>query len=673
MRTLLVRRLESDLLQARVILALLLVLSAPTAFAGPVIRAVEIDSPPTIDGVLDELCWTRCDKIADFKESNYGRGATEPTEVMLCRDKEHLYVAFICRDSQPARIRAAQTQTNSDISSDDYAAVLLDPENSHLGHYSFEVNAIGTQFQSLPDGAPANITWRGDWKAAAGITDSGWQAEMAIPFAALRYPIGQRTFGIHFRRYIPRLDECGTWPFVGAVMDQTRFAELTDLELPVQTTRPVFMPYTLTSTEPGRSFTDVGLDYKHELPNRHTALATYNPDFTDVQDAVASISYSYTEQYLPEHRPFFQEGANLFPDSMAFYSRRIGQIDWGVKTFGKSGPHTIALVDAVKSGSENHFAGSYAYDPTPDLAFSLWAAASTLSPAASSTPGTSMCVSPGFVRRWRADSGTTYLTCRRYSALNFGSLPDGSALRLSLEKEAAPRSFDYAISYGRTNSDYYVRDGYAPLTGVRGFFLGLGYHDRPAAGRLNYWRTDLNITRYWSEDDSLHHGSVSLSADWDTPSEWGFGGSLVAGSWLGQSDSTIAARVSWLERHLYGRGSLVCYLGKRAGRDYAEVDVSQSYRLARRVTISLSRQWTRLGAPGSPEVASQLTLLGNYELAPDRVLGVWLVGRGSSRNMCLTYRQTVRTGSDIYLIYGYPNTLTTEQRLALKMVMPIAW
>jgi hypothetical protein len=41
--------------------------------------------------------------------------------------------------------------------------------------------------------------------------------------------------------------------------------------------------------------------------------------------------------------------------------------------------------------------------------------------------------------------------------------------------------------------------------------------------------------------------------------------------------------------------------------------------------------------------------------------------------MCLTYRQTVRTGSDIYLIYGYPNTLITEQRLALKMVMPIAW
>ena len=660
-------------MRALVILSLLLVIGGRATAARPVIRAVETDSPPTIDGALDDACWAACERTGGFRESQFGRGASEPTEVMICRDATCLYVGFICFDSRPDLIRAAQTQINSDIHSDDYVGVLLDPEHKFLDHYHFEVNAIGTQYQSLPDGAPTNITWRGDWRAAARITDTGWQAEMAIPFAALRYPAGQRTFGINFRRYIPRLDERSTWPYVGAVMDQTRFADLVDLELPAQASRPVFMPYALTSSEPKRSFARFGFDYKHELPDHHIVLATCNPDFSDIQDAVASISYSYTEQYLPERRPFFQEGANLFPDSMTFYSRRVGEIDWGAKAFGRTGPHTIAVMDAIKTGEENHFAGAYVYEPNPDVAFSIWASASNVGSAVSSEPRTSACLSPGFVLRRRSDTSTTSLTIRRYSALNSGSHPDGSALRISIERDAAPKHFDYAVSYGSTDQDFYVRDGYAPLTGVRGFFVGLGYHDRPSKGGLNYWRTDLNITRYWSEDDSLHHGSVLLRANLDTPGEWGFGATLQAGSWLGQADSTVGARVSWLERHLYGGGSVACYLGKRAGRDYAEVEASQTCRLGRRMSVSLSRQWTRLGAPDPPETNSQLTLLANYELSTDRLLGLWLVGRGSKRNLCLTYRQTVRAGSDVYLIYGYPNTLTTERRLAVKMVMPVTW
>ncbi|MGQ9455088.1 MAG: DUF5916 domain-containing protein [Armatimonadota bacterium] len=640
----------------------------------PIVRAVTVDTPPLIDGVLDDECWQRCERITGFRESQFGRDATERTEVLLCVDRANLYVAFICYDSRPSEIRATQTQINSSIYNDDYVGVLIDPEHAFLDHYHFEVNAIGTQNQSVPEGAPSNITWRGDWQAAAGITDFGWQAEMAIPFAALRYPPGQNTFGVQFRRYIPRLDERSTWPFVGAVMDQTKFADLVGLDLPAKSVRPVFMPYFLSSAERGRSFGTIGFDYKHEMPNRHVVLATYNPDFSDVQDAVASISYSYTEQYLPERRPFFQEGSGFFPDSTVFYSRRVGEIDWGIKAFGKSGVHTLAVVDAFKLGQDNHFAATYAYEPNPNLSFALWASASSVDVRSDATqPRLSACVSPGFVRTWRSDSGRTYLTLRRYEAINSGGHPNGYAMRASIEHDGAPRHFDYAISYGFTGQDFYVRDGYMPITGIEGFFVGLGYHDRPSTGRFNYWRTDLNVIRYWSEDGGLHHGSVSLSADCDTRNEWSFGATFKAGSWLGLADSTVAARVEWLERHLYGGGRFVYSVGKRAGRDYAEINISQSFRPLKNFSVSISRDWTRLGSPGASQTESLMTMLANYQLSPDRLLGLWLVTRGSDSNVCLTFKQTSRSGSDIYFIYGYPNTLRTEPRFAIKIVTPFVW
>ncbi|MDH7602513.1 MAG: DUF5916 domain-containing protein [Armatimonadota bacterium] len=636
-------------------------------------RAVKVDRPPVIDGVLDDACWQSCARITGFRESQFGREPSERTEVMLCRDESNLYVAFVCYDSQPALIRATQTQINSSISNDDYVGVLIDPEHAFLTHYHFEVNAIGTQYHSVPEGAPANITWRGDWQAAAKITDLGWQAEMAIPFAGLRYPAGQRTFSIQFRRYIPRLDERSTWPFAGAVMDQTKFADLVDLELPPQAAKPVLMPYFLSSSHRGSSTGRIGFDYKREMPNHVVFLATCNPDFSDVQDAVASVSYSYTEQYLPERRPFFQEGSSLFPDSTVFYSRRIGEIDWGLKAFGKLGPHTLAVVDALNWGKENHLAAAYAYDPNPDLSVSLWASLSRVSAQSTAQPRLSTCVAPGFVKRWRSAAGRTSFSVRRYDSFNSDGAPSGYSIHTSLSRDSAPRHFDYALSWLATSGDFYVRDGYTPIVGVRGCALGIGYHDRPQAGRFIYWRTDVNAARYWSEDGGVHHDSVSVSLDCDTRNEWSFGATLKSGSWLGLADFTAAGRVEWLERHLYGCGSLVYVIGKRSGRRYREVDFSQSLRPLGKLTISIGSEWAKLGSPGVPETKLLLTLLANYEVAPDAVIGLWLVGRGSDKNVCITYKRTARSGSDVYFIYGYPNSQRTEHRIAVKVVVPVAF
>ncbi len=645
---------------------------AQDSTAGPVcINARQLDDAPRVDGVLDDVSWQDCAHVSGFRETSRSRDPIQKTEVMVCCDRDHLYVAFICHDTQPSLISAVETRRNYSIASDDRVSVLIDTLHTHLSYYEFSVNAAGAQNESIPTGAASNITWRGDWRAAAKITGEGWCAEMSIPFRGLRYPSQCDTFGIAFKRYLPRADESSVWPDLGPNFDISRFADLSDLSLPSFGGRPVSMPYTVYSTESGDSFSRTGLDFKQELPNNVIAMMTYNPDFTDVQDAVTSIAYSYTERFRPDRRPFFQEGYDLFPDRTVFHSGRIGDIDVGAKSFGKVGRHTFAFLDALKRGEENHFAATYGYDPNPDAGFALYASGSTVKDAYKQDPAdpdTSICLSPGAFLRRRSASGITSLSARTYLSMNSGR-PNASAWDIKFARDAAAGHLGYELGYSSVDSDYFVRNAYVPLTGVRGVKARLEYHDRPSSSRLTYWDVFVTADRHWAQEGGLHHESVGVGASLNTRTEWNVGAYLSTGSWLGLRDSSAMIQVSWLSRHLFGGGSFGREIGKRAGQDYSYMWIDQSLKIGRKLVLGCGFEWTRFAG----ESESQYTLSGSYDFTPERNLGLWAVGRNSNINLCLTFKQTVRSGSDIYLICGYPNSLTTENRIALKIVRPMTW
>ena len=651
---------------------------AQDAFVRPQVQAVCVQAAPTIDGSLDDACWQQVQVFSDFKEWHHGSDAPETTRVRLCCDSDTLYAAFECLDSHPQRILAEQTQRGCGMGKDDHVKLLLDTLNTQLSYYEFAVNPIGTQSQCIPTGAADNITWRGDWQAAAQTTQTGWCAEMAIPFAGLRYPSGADTFGIAFCRYSPAYDKEWVYPNLGPNYDLARFASLNGLDLPRQAGRPVVMPYVVASTEPDRTFTQWGLDYKQELPDSVIAMATVNPDFTDVQDSVETISYSYyKERYRSEYRPFFQEGSELFPDRTAFYSRRIEDVDVGIKTFGEVGKHSFAFLDALTFGEENHFAASYNYDATRDSGLGIYITGSDVKDAYKADPlepDASYCVSPGGFLRWRADSGTTTLTCRQYASKNSDGTPDGSFFQTTLVKEAAAGHLGYSIQHDRIDGSYYVRDAYVPLSGIRGTFLKVDYFDRPADGRLTYWDVYATASRYYDEtDDSVYYDSADLGISCETSSEWRVGAYFATGSWLGDTDSTALLQCAWKSRHLYGGGSFGYLVGKRAGLDYQEGWLDQSFRITPKLSMLVGYELTKLDGPFGSDTNSQFTVSGNYDISPERTATLWAVGRESDLNVSFTYRQTVRSGSDIYLIYGYPNTLTTQQRFAVKVVTPITW
>ena len=109
-------------------------------------------APPTINGKLDDPCWSKATHYAGFYRYAGNSPVVDQTELWFCADKTHLYVAFHCLDANPGAIKDSEIQENSNgIFQDDYVAFDVDSQTSRKGYSTFVVSARGTQW-AQPEG-----------------------------------------------------------------------------------------------------------------------------------------------------------------------------------------------------------------------------------------------------------------------------------------------------------------------------------------------------------------------------------------------------------------------------------------------------------------------------------------------------------------------------------------
>ena len=111
------------------------------------IIAVQTDSPPKIDGKLDDPCWQEAAQTGDFIqfEPNSGEPASHKTKVYLLYDQNRLYVGFECFKSDMNVLAANSVQRDSFFFADDHVEVLLDTYLDQRNCYAFALNALSTQ------------------------------------------------------------------------------------------------------------------------------------------------------------------------------------------------------------------------------------------------------------------------------------------------------------------------------------------------------------------------------------------------------------------------------------------------------------------------------------------------------------------------------------------------
>ena len=320
-----------------------------------VVRAQRVDQPIHIDGHLSEPAWQRAEVAGGFFRAQQTRGmpAQLRTEAFVLYDAVAIYVGFRCWEPDMTRLRETLTRRDTRIWTDDAVEVVLDTYHDRRNAYVFGINTLATQMdQRLSNESSFNFAWDASWEAEVQKHPDHWTAEFAIPLAELQFDEKSTTWGVNFWRARPIDQESYSWSDTGGAFGRvSEFGELRGLELIPATTgtaRLDLLPYASYRLLQGRPDDgDAGVDLIYQPSGSLIGNLTVFPDFSQLESDPTLINVNDDRELsLPERRPFFRDGAELFDLPLRlFYTRRVQEIDLGVKATGKAGGYTWATLN----------------------------------------------------------------------------------------------------------------------------------------------------------------------------------------------------------------------------------------------------------------------------------------------------------------------------------------
>jgi hypothetical protein len=292
------------------------------------------------------------------------------TEAYVTYDDDNLYVAFFCHDD-PDAIRATMCQRDQ-FGSDDAVVLLIDTYGDASWAYEFFVNPYGVQKDRLWSSVGGeDASFDLIWQSAAQITDSGYQVEIAVPFASMRFPNQDvQNWKIDFWRNRPREsfkqyswaaydrnEQC--WPCQwGTVEGISGVRPGKGLEIMPALAASQHSGL-VDSRAPDSHFADhkgdgeLSLGAKYAVSSNVTIEAALNPDFSQIEADAAQIDVNTTIALLfPERRPFFQEGSDIFRTLFnSFYTRTVYDPSLAVKLTGRMDKTSIGFFSAIDENS----------------------------------------------------------------------------------------------------------------------------------------------------------------------------------------------------------------------------------------------------------------------------------------------------------------------------------
>lgn len=376
---------------AVVLVCFLLVYSTLHAFSKetlPPLKPFKADSPPIIDGILDDQIWLSSPIETGFKTwtPDFGLDMAEKTEVYYAYDRENLYFAFKCFDSQPEKIKTS-VNSRDNIFSDDWICINLDSFNDQQSLYAFYCNPLGIQGDSRFEGGDEDYSVDVVWYSKGRIDEQGYTVELKIPFKSIRFKQAEPVeMGVIFERRISRLSEAGTYPALDPEQGANFLTQMRPLLFQDVKHYTLFeilpaVTYSRQSfNERGRlalidDLKDLSMTVKYGLTSDLIIDTTYNPDFSQVEADAGQVDFNLRYAlFYDEKRPFFLEGLEKFnfggnhssdPLREIVHTRTIVNPKTGLKLNGRlNEKNTVAALyamDELPEDSEEKYAHFFIY------------------------------------------------------------------------------------------------------------------------------------------------------------------------------------------------------------------------------------------------------------------------------------------------------------------------
>ncbi|MGI9259434.1 MAG: DUF5916 domain-containing protein, partial [Gammaproteobacteria bacterium] len=339
-------------------------------------RISRTDTPPTLDGVLDDATWEQASVIEDFHQFNPVDHAepSERTIVYVAYDDDNLYVAARMYDSEPDQIRARQLVQGASSRWDDNFGIIIDPFNNKRTGYQSQTNPNGVRgdgtFETPTD---LNRDWEGIWFNGTRIDDEGWVAEIAIPFKTLNFDPSNSDWGFTVERSISRKQEDISWSSYNRRVNPGSAGLVTGITGLRQGRGLDVVPSIVTSeardfdTGAVTSETEPVLDVFYNFTPSLTGVLTLNTDFSATEVDDRQVNLTRFNLFFPEKRDFFLRDVDIFSfgglerNGLPFNSRRIGldsrgqpvDLEVGAKLTGRVGRFNVGVLGVQEEAHED--------------------------------------------------------------------------------------------------------------------------------------------------------------------------------------------------------------------------------------------------------------------------------------------------------------------------------
>ncbi|MBT3378609.1 MAG: hypothetical protein HN742_15995 [Lentisphaerae bacterium] len=157
--------------------------------ASPVLTLSVSPSPPVIDAVLDDPCWRAAAVVRHWHiiEPNGIAGSTGAHQAWVAVDHSWLYIAFRVAHPRSDFIEPRATERDGRVQIEDCVKVLFDPGTGLKPWYHLRLSAGNVQAdqRNIPPSSYDKTGFNIPWRSATRITETGWEAEMAVPLCLM--------------------------------------------------------------------------------------------------------------------------------------------------------------------------------------------------------------------------------------------------------------------------------------------------------------------------------------------------------------------------------------------------------------------------------------------------------------------------------------------------------
>lgn len=477
--------------------------------AQPEIKAVFTETPPVIDGIVNEDVWRNASLVNELfqREPKAGAPVSEKTEFFFLYDHNNIYIGIHCFDD-PENITAKELARDVSLGEDDRVQIILDTYLDGRSGYWFQIGPRGSIGDALvnENGKDFNKSWDGLWDGKAKITENGWDGELIIPFKTLGFKKGNSTWGLKLIRYIKRKSEASYWPATSLnankfqVSDAGRITGLTDITQGIGLDVIPYLTGGISKKQDidAKPVIDGGLDAFYNITPSLKAALTINTDFAQTEVDEKQINLTRFNLFFPEKRDFFLDGANYFTfgingDSenpqgtqmIPFFSRRIGldgngnpvSIKYGGKFTGKIGKWnlgTLHIKDDNEWDNPGFTVGRISRNIGKQSSLGVIGTnGNAFSGAKNTLAGVDLRLASSQI------SGNKNITYNLYGLKSFTTGLSGNDLSFGTEINYPNDLFNFRAGYFQIGENFTPGLGFVPRKNIRNLYGGIGIGPRP--------------------------------------------------------------------------------------------------------------------------------------------------------------------------------------------------